>query len=118
MKHQREYEQWKRIGLEKPRSYYIPFGEEEEISFKNRIIDRTKSERFLFLDGVWKIKAHKNIESVCLSEKLTENIPVPSCVQMHGYDQIQYLNIRYPFPFNRLLRPRKILRSIIEKTFV
>ena len=29
---------------------------------------------------------------------LDETIPVPSCVQMHGYDHIQYLNTRYPFP--------------------
>lgn len=103
----REWEKLERVGVESPRSYYIPFGEEEEISFKNRIIDRMGSKRFLSLDGVWKIKAHKNAESVCLSGEMTENIPVPSCVQMHGYDQIQYLNIRYPFPFQPPFTPQE-----------
>ena len=50
------------------------------------------------LDGVWAIKQHGCFDEVDLSESLTEKIPVPSCVQMHGYDQLQYLNYRYPFP--------------------
>ncbi len=62
------------------------------------IIDRTKSSRFLSLDGVWKIKRHENVEKVELGEELTQFIPVPACVQMHGFDKIQYINARYPFP--------------------
>ena len=51
------------------------------------------------MDGEWLVKEHKNLESVCLNEKLVRKIPVPSCVQLFGYDQIQYINTRYPFPF-------------------
>ena len=99
MKHQREYEELKRVGLEKPRSYYIPFSEEKKFAYKNKIINRKASDRFISLDGEWHIKEHKSIESVCLHERLTKKIPVPSCVQMFGYDRIQYINARYPFPF-------------------
>ena len=40
------------------------------------------------LDGIWDIKQHSYLEEVDLSEQLIEKIPVPSCVQMHGYDQL------------------------------
>ena len=113
----REWERLERIGVEPPRGYYIPFGEEEKISFKNRILDRKESKRFVSLDGVWKIKAHKNVERVSLSEKMTENIPVPSCVQIHGYDQIQYLNFRYPFPFNPPFTPKENPAFHYRKSF-
>lgn len=94
----KEFEQYARIGVEKPRSYYIPFSIEDKFIFKNRIIDRSASSRFILLDGVWQIKEHKNVDGVDINEKLTQTIPVPSCVQLHGYDHIQYINCRYPFP--------------------
>lgn len=62
------------------------------------IVDRTSSSRFLSLDGVWQIEQHDHIDDFDVNEKLSKTIPVPSCVQMHGYDHIQYLNTRYPFP--------------------
>lgn len=99
MEHKREYEKLERIGVEKPRSYYIPFPKDKKFSYKNKIIDRKASERFISLDGEWRIKEHKNIQDVSLRETLTKKIPVPSCVQLFGYDQIQYINARYPFPF-------------------
>ena len=101
MNNQREYEKLDRLGVEKPRSYYIPFPQNEKFTYKNKILDRKASDRFISLDGEWHIKEHKNLDSVCLDEKLTEKIVVPSCVQLYGYDQIQYINTRYPFPFRR-----------------
>ena len=88
----KEYESFERIGVEPHRSYYIPFAETDKIRNKFGIIDRSSSSRFVSLDGVWEIKQHKNVEEVVLNEELTEKIPVPACVQMHGYDHIQYLN--------------------------
>lgn len=98
MQHNYEYETYERLGVEPPRSYYIPFGENQEFVFVHGILDRTKSNRLISLDGEWEFKAHEDIAEVELSEKLTDKIPVPSCVQMHGYDKIQYINSRYPFP--------------------
>ena len=94
----KEYESFERIGVEPHRSYYIPFAENDIVKTKFGIIDRTKSSRFMSLNGVWYIKQHDNLDSVQINEELYQMIPVPSCVQMHGFDQIQYLNTRYPFP--------------------
>ena len=43
----REYESLKRVGLEENRSYYIPYGQEQKFAFKNRILDRKQSNRFI-----------------------------------------------------------------------
>lgn len=98
MEHKREYETYERVGVESPRSYYIPFSQSQDFAFKHGILDRSASERFVSLDGEWQIKAHEDISGVELGEKLADKIPVPSCVQMHGYDKIQYINTRYPLP--------------------
>ena len=94
----KEYNRFDRIGTEPHRSYYIPFAETDEIGTRYGIVDRRSSSRFLSLDGIWQIRPHAHVEDFCPNEILTNVIPVPSCVQMHGYDQIQYLNTRYPFP--------------------
>lgn len=95
----REFESFKRVGTEPHRSYYIPFAQNDAVKYNEHgIIDRTSSSRFLLLDGVWQIKAHDFVDELALDETLDAEIPVPSCVQMHGYDRIQYLNVRYPFP--------------------
>ena len=94
----REFEKFDRIGTTPHRSYYIPFAPNDTVRTKHSILDRTSSSRFTSLDGVWQIKQHDHVEDFDVNEKLGESIPVPSCVQMHGYDQIQYINVRYPFP--------------------
>ena len=76
----------------------IAIGVCKVIKNKYGIVDRTSSSRFLSLDGVWQIEQHEHIDDFDVNEKLSKSIPVPSCVQMHGYDHIQYLNTRYPFP--------------------
>ena len=94
----REYEKFDRIGTTAHRSYYIPFATDDIVGTKHGILDRTSSSRFTSLDGVWQIKQLAHVEDFNVNEMLEDYIPVPACVQMHGYDHIQYLNIRYPFP--------------------
>lgn len=94
-----EHHKLSRVGTEPHRSYYIPFAADEAVpNNEYGIIDRTASTRFTLLDGLWQIRQHEHVEDFELHEPLEETIPVPSCVQMHGYDHIQYLNKRYPFP--------------------
>lgn len=93
-----EFQRFDRIGTTPHRSYYIPFAPEDTVSTIHGIIDRKSSSRFTSLDGTWHIKALEHVEDFDIYERLDAVIPVPSCVQMHGYDQIQYLNSRYPFP--------------------
>ena len=94
----KEYESFARIGVEPHRSYYIPFAETDKIKTVYGIVDRRSSSRFLSLDGVWQIKQHRSVYEADVNETLDDTIPVPACVQMHGYDQKQYLNVQYPFP--------------------
>ena len=95
----KEYQGLKRIGVEPFRSYYVPFDEQDKVKTVYGIVDRRSSSRFLSLDGLWQIKRHESVDGFALEESLDGEIPVPSCVQMHGYGQIQYINSRYPFPF-------------------
>ena len=99
----KEYESFARVGVEPHRSYYIPFAETDRVKTVYGITDRRSSSRFLSLDGVWQIKAHRSVYEADVNEPLEKRIPVPACVQMHGYDQKQYLNVQYPFP---VLLPR------------
>jgi len=94
----KEFERFDRIGTMPHRSYYIPFREGDAVKTKHGIIDRTSSSRFMPLDGTWQIKQLDHVDDFDLEEELLGVIPVPACVQMHGYDRIQYLNTRYPFP--------------------
>ena len=105
MLHNREFERFERIGVENHRSYYIPFAEDDKVGKRYGIIERTSSSRFLSLDGIWKIQQYANINEVKLEEEPCSEIVVPSCVQMHGYDKIQYINENYPFPCNFPLTP-------------
>ncbi|MDE6585315.1 MAG: hypothetical protein K2K80_01370, partial [Clostridia bacterium] len=96
----KEYESLKRIGVEEPRCYYIPFKEGDKLEYKHGIILRSGSSAFLSLDGEWDFGCLNCVEEFDVSQKLENKIPVPSCVQLHGYSQIQYINSRYPFPFD------------------
>ena len=87
-----------RIGVMPHRSYYIPFDERDVVREKYGIIDRASSSLFASLDGVWQIKQLDHVDEFEIDERLDSEIPVPSCVQMHDFDRIQYLNTRYPFP--------------------
>lgn len=103
----KEYLSLKRLGVEQPRSYYVPFAPSDKVKRKYGIIDRASSSRFISLDGVWQICQHASPDEFDVNEPLSAAIPVPSCVQMHGYDKIQYINSRYPFPFDPPYVPRE-----------
>ena len=91
----------KRINTEDFRSYFIPFALSDDFAFSYGIIDRNKSSLFTSLSGEWELKAFKSLLDIKdIDEKLDDKIIVPSCLQMLGYDQIQYLNYRYPFPYH------------------
>ncbi len=96
----KEFLAFERIGVQPPRAYYIPFSDGRDIPLREGIIDREASDRFYSLNGIWQIKEHHRLNDVFIEERLNERIEVPSCVQMKGYDGIQYLNTRYPFPFD------------------
>lgn len=94
----KEYESFERIGVMPHRSYYIPFSEKDTEKYRYGIVERTSSSEFISLNGKWEIKQHEHMEEYDINESLCDTIPVPSCVQLHGYDRVQYINTRYPIP--------------------
>lgn len=91
------------VGAEPLRSYYIPAAPGQE-PFG---IQRTKSNRFCLLNGNWHFRFFASVYD-CPEEFFSDQydlsgfdiIPVPSNWQDHGYDRHQYINTRYPFPFD------------------
>ena len=68
---------------------------------------RNESERFQSLNGEWQFRFEPNIRLLDRAYWLEDAdlegfrpITVPSCWQVQGYDQQQYTNIRYPFPYD------------------
>ena len=92
---QREWERTENVGALPQHCYFVPFDSSDAPSR-----DRKLSSRLEFLSGEWKFRAHSRVEDCELDEELPDKIPVPACVQLHGYDRMQYTNHRYPFPYN------------------
>lgn len=95
---QRYYEQDKCINVLDPRAYYIPFSDRGAVFYSRR-----QSDRFIDLNGKWGITEYKTVLDVDddFYKKSTRfEIPVPACVQMHGFDRMQYTDQSYPFPFD------------------
>lgn len=94
-RNEREWEQTENKGMKAQHCYFIPFDKGDKKSG-----NRKDSGRFELLNGEWQFRAHERMEECELEESLTERITVPGCVQLYGYDQMQYTNHRYPFPYN------------------
>ena len=102
------------------RAYYIPASKRMD----NLVEHREESDRMQLLNGTWKFQYFNSIYDIQDSffEKNydTENfdeIQVPSVWQMAGYDTHQYINIRYPFPFDPPYVPQDIPCGAYVHTF-
>lgn len=96
------------IGTEPLRAYYIPFKTELSALHKQRI----NSERFVSLNGMWGFRYYSDLNDIeddfpSSAHQLPDHIRVPSCWQMFGYDHHQYVNRKYPFPFDPPFVPDK-----------
>lgn len=92
------YEQDNSINTLSTHAYFIPF-ESPNLVYNNR---RT-SKAYQDMNGVWKLKEYKSILDVADDFYLSvpeAEIEVPSCLQIYGYDQMQYTNFFYPFSDN------------------
>lgn len=83
------------------RAYYIPAGRRMD----GLEAQRERSDRMQLLNGQWSFRWYPSVRALGEPFYQPDNplegfgtIPVPSCWQLHGYDQHQYTNIRYPFP--------------------
>ncbi|MBQ7095392.1 MAG: DUF4981 domain-containing protein [Clostridia bacterium] len=91
------------LGTCPNRSYYVPCATKKEADAE---CARSASSRFVLLNGAWDFKYYKSVRDLREApweesdSAQYDKLDVPSCWQMKGYDQIQYTNVSYPFPFD------------------
>ena len=105
------------VGSEINRSWYVPEANIQEARAHQQLLDEGEeldlgplSNRLTMLSGCdWRFRYYPNPGAV--PENFPERdfdpdscdfdeIPVPSCWQTQGYDNHQYTNIKYPFPYD------------------
>lgn len=89
------------VNREAPRAYFIPYA--DAVSAKSG--KRGRSPHYQTLNGSWKFQYHRTVSSVeeAFYEEAADvsgwdDLIVPSCWQVNGYDQLHYTNLNYPFP--------------------
>ncbi len=98
----RRYEDLTKISENRlpQRAYYIP--------------ENSKT----LLNGVWDFKYFEADYEEDTVEKAWDKIDVPSCWQLKGYENPNYTNVAYPFPFDPPFVPSKNPLGVYRKEFV
>ncbi|WP_327204614.1 glycoside hydrolase family 2 TIM barrel-domain containing protein [Paenibacillus polymyxa] len=93
----------RQINREESRAYFIPYGD----TLRAMEGKRGRSPFYQTLNGSWKFRYHASVQGVengFYEERADvggwDDLLVPSCWQVNGYDQLHYTNIHYPFPYN------------------
>lgn len=89
------------VNRENSRAYFIPYGDAESAFSKKR----SESPFYQTLNGNWKFQYHENLKTVedtfyrrWADVSSWDDLIVPSCWQVKGYDRCHYTNVNYPFP--------------------
>ncbi len=109
------------IKTEPLRAYYVPCNDENEAMEA----DMLTTSRAVNLNGDdWKFKYYESWHDVpesCIEADAAtdsyDTIPVPSCWQILGYDRNQYINNRYPIPFDPPYVPDENPTGVYIKEF-
>ncbi len=101
------------------RSWFIPFSCDDTLAESDYKNERYVSDRVLMLSGEWDFKYFSKLsdipESFDSDSAKFDKISVPSTWQRTGYDQIAYINTRYPFPKNPPHIPEDVAVGIYRK---
>lgn len=81
------------INAQKPRSFYIPF---PTADFPDCEFNSPK----VTLLSDWKFSYYPKTTDEAFESTPLGKIKVPSCWQILGYDNNQYTNVRFPFPYD------------------
>ncbi|MGN0555311.1 MAG: glycoside hydrolase family 2 TIM barrel-domain containing protein, partial [Candidatus Fimenecus sp.] len=104
------------------RSYFIPFSTAEKVNTSDYKNERYTSDRVLMLSGEWDFayfdRLSKIPEPFDTASAQFDKVNVPSTWQRTGYDQIAYINTRYPFPKKPPHIPEDVAVGIYRKTVV
>lgn len=107
------------VNTEPDRSYYIPASRPGSF-----FLEREQSDRFLLLSGVWNFQYFDSVYD--LPEHFWENrqngagafpVSVPAVWQNYGVDHHQYVNTKYPFPFDPPYVPRENPCGLYRRKF-
>ena len=92
------------IGTEPNRAFYVPSGDFETAS---ELYAVAHSDRIELLCGQWGFSYYNSIYEIpesCVEfmsdYRPKSKIKVPSVWQNFGYDNHQYINVRYPIPYD------------------
>jgi len=103
------------------RSYFIPFSSTEKLLESNYKNERYASDRTICLSGEWNFayfdKLSKIPDTFDTDDFSFNTINVPSTWQRTGYDQIAYINTRYPFPKKPPRIPQDVAVGIYQRCF-
>ena len=105
------------VGTLPSRAYFIPHGERDTALS----CIRTNSSRMTLLSGQWSFGYYDsflNLPEDLFSPTATpDTIPVPSVWQCHGYDTHQYVNARFPIPYDPPYVPVENPCGLYTRTF-
>ncbi len=103
------------------RSYFIPFRTLETMRKTNWFSERSESDAVTLLSGAWDFiyyktasKLPKNLDT---DKVAFQKITIPSTWQKTGYDTVNYLNSRYPFPCRPPKTPKNCPVGVYRKVF-
>ncbi|WP_248927198.1 glycoside hydrolase family 2 TIM barrel-domain containing protein [Paenibacillus hamazuiensis] len=108
------------VNREAPRAHYIPYSSEADASAGKRGL----SPYYQTLNGSWKFKYYASVRLVedGFYEDNAEvggwdDLIVPSCWQVNGYDQCHYTNVNYPFPCDPPFVPQQNPAGLYVREF-
>lgn len=101
------------------RSYFIPFSTVEKLEKTDCKNERYNSDRVTMLSGEWDFAYYEKLslvpDSLDTDKVRFDKITVPCTWQRTGYDQIAYINTRYPFPKKPPHIPADVATGIYRK---
>lgn len=106
------------LGTLAPHNDFIPFAPDQDpFAF------RQTSARYHSLNGVWQFLYYDDPRRMDPDPEARfaagdcDTMPVPACWQLHGYDAPQYINTRYPFPYDPPYVPDADPTGVYHRTF-
>lgn len=117
-KQHKEFNIYEENKLEE-RSYFIPFSTVEKLEKTDYKNERYNSDRVTMLSGEWDFAYYEKLslvpDSLDTDKVRFDKITVPCTWQRTGYDQIAYINTRYPFPKKPPHIPADVATGIYRK---
>lgn len=102
------------------RSYFIPFSSAKKLAKTDYKNERYNSDRVTMLSGEWDFAYYEKLSYVpeVFDTEIAgfDKVTVPCTWQRTGYDQIAYINTRYPFPKKPPHIPADVAVGIYRKS--